>query len=154
MGVLTALRLSFFLNIFNSTLLLNTLRIQKLGWLWWGQDSIAWRLFSEMSESLDGVSVSTSFAQSRLVSVSTSEKFLSLDESRSRHPRNLSVSMSLGLDIHKISKSCWVIKQRKAKQKESNQTRYNQSKSIHLLDWVCFLQHQILTFDGWVSPVR
>ena len=107
-----------------------------------------------MSESLDGVSVSTSFAQSRLVSVSTSIDFPSLDESRSRHPRNLSVSMSLGLDIHKISKSCWVIKQRKAKQKESNQTRYNQSKSIHLLDWVCFLQHQILTFDGWVSPVR
>ena len=94
------------------------------------------------------------FSQSRWVSVSTSKKFLSLDESRSRHPRNLSVSMSLGLDIHKISKSCWVIKQRKAKQKESNQTRYNQSKSIHLLDWVCFLQHQILTFDGWVSPVR
>ena len=94
------------------------------------------------------------FSQSRWVSVSTSEKFLSLNESRSRHPRNISVSTSLSLDIHKISKSCWVIKQRKAKQKESNQTRYNQSKSIHLLDWVCFLQHQILTFDGWVSPVR
>ena len=117
-------------------------------------------------------------SQSRWVSVSTSKKFSSLDESRSRHPRNFSVSMSLGLDIQeisqsrsrypinfpvsislgldiqKISKSCWVIKQRKAKQKESNQTRYNQSKSIHLLDWVCFLQHQILTFDGWVSPVR
>ena len=93
-------------------------------------------------------------SQSRWVSVSTSKKSLSLDESRSRYPINFPVSISLGLDIHKISKSCWVIKQRKAKQKESNQTRYNQSKSIHLLDWVCFLQHQILTFDGWVSPVR
>ena len=93
-------------------------------------------------------------SQSRWVSVSTFKKSLSLDESRSRYPINFPVSISLGLDIHKISKSCWVIKQRKAKQKESNQTRYNQSKSIHLLDWVCFLQHQILTFDGWVSPVR
>ena len=53
----------------------------------------------EISESLDGVSVSTSFAQSRLVSVSTSIDFPSLDEYRSRHPRNFSVSMSLGLDI-------------------------------------------------------
>ena len=62
-------------------------------------------------------------SQSRWVSVSTSKKFLSLDESQSRHPINLPVSMSLGLNIHKISKSCWFIRQRKAKQKESNQTR-------------------------------
>ena len=58
---------------------------------------------SEISKSLDGVSVSTSFAQSRVVSVSTSIKFPSLDESRSQHPRNFSVSMSLGLDIQEIS---------------------------------------------------
>ena len=41
--------------------------------------------------------------------------------SQSQHPMNLPVSISLGLDIHKISKSCWFIRQRKAKQKESNQ---------------------------------
>ena len=32
--------------------------------------------------------------------------------------------MSLPLDIHKISKSRWLIQQRKAKQKEYNQTRF------------------------------
>ena len=47
-------------------------------------------------------------SRSRWVSVSTSQKFLSLDESRSRHPRNFSVSMSLGLDIQEISQSRWV----------------------------------------------
>ena len=61
-----------------------------------------------MSESLDGVSVSTSFAQSRLVSVSTCIKFPSLDKSRSRHPRNFSVTMSLSLDIQEIFQSRWV----------------------------------------------
>ena len=43
---------------------------------------------------LDGVSVLTSFAQSLLVLVSTSNKFPSLDESWSQHPRNFSVCMS------------------------------------------------------------
>ena len=41
--------------------------------------------------------------------------------------------MSPSLNIHKLSKSCWVIKPKKAKQKESNQT------------WS--------TWDGWVSSV-
>ena len=46
--------------------------------------------------------------QSRWVSVSISKKFLSLDESRSQHPRNSSVSVSTSnkfasLDINKIS---------------------------------------------------
>ena len=59
----------------------------------------------EISESLDGVSVSTSFAQSRVVSVSTSIKFPGLDESQSQHPRNFSVSMSRGLNIQEISQS-------------------------------------------------
>ena len=82
---------------------------------------------TEISESLDGVAVSISFAQSRLVLVSISIKYPSLDESRSRHPRNFSVSMSLslnefqsrhprnfpvlrslGLDIQEISQSQWV----------------------------------------------
>ena len=67
-------------------------------------------IVSEISESLDGdgVSVLTSFAQSLLVLVSTSNKFPSLDESWSRHPRNISLSMSLGLDIQDISQSRWV----------------------------------------------
>ena len=74
------------------------------------------------SETLDKVSVSTTFCRSRLVSVSistksegsrwvsvsTTTKFQSLDESRSRHPQNFKVSMSLGLDIHNILKSQWV----------------------------------------------
>ena len=74
----------------------------------WRQDSIICICIPEISESLDGVSVSTSFAQSRLVSVSTSIKFPGLDESRSRHLWNSSVSMSLGLDIQEISQSRWV----------------------------------------------
>ena len=65
-------------------------------------------LQSEINESLDGVSVSTSFGQSQLVSVSTSSKFPSLDESQSWYPVNFPVSMSLGLDICKISQSRWV----------------------------------------------
>ena len=69
-----------------------------------------WAIFglksgAEINESLDGVSVSTSFVQSRLVSVSTSSKFPSLNEFRSRHPPNFQVSMSLGLDIQQISQS-------------------------------------------------
>ena len=63
---------------------------------------------AEISESLDGVSVSTSFTQSRPVSVLTSIKFSSLDESRSRHPRNFSLSMSLSLDIQENLQSRWV----------------------------------------------
>ena len=51
------------------------------------------------SETLDKVSVSTTFTQSRLVSVSTSSKFLGLEESRSRHISKFMVSKSLGLDI-------------------------------------------------------
>ena len=64
-------------------------------------------IVSEISESLDGdgVSVLTSFAQSLLVLVSTSNKFPSLDESWSQQPRYFSPSMSLGLDIQEISQS-------------------------------------------------
>ena len=47
-------------------------------------------------------------SQSWWVLVSTSKKFLSLNESRSWHPRNFSVLMSLGLDIQEISQSLWV----------------------------------------------
>ena len=64
--------------------------------------------FAEISDSLDGVSLSTSFAQSKLVSVSTSIKLPSLNESRSHHPKNFSVSMSLSLDIQEIFQSQWV----------------------------------------------
>merc|ERR1711893_114616 len=53
---------------------------------------------AEISETLDEVSVSTTFVQSRLVSVSTTTEIPSLDESRSRQPRNFPVSMSLDLD--------------------------------------------------------
>merc|ERR1711873_391108 len=53
---------------------------------------------TEISETLDEVSVSTTFVQSRLVSVSTTKEIPSLDESRSRQPQNFPVSMSLGLD--------------------------------------------------------
>ena len=42
------------------------------------------------------------------VSVSTSIRFPSLDESQSWHPRNFSVSMSLSLNIQEISQSQWV----------------------------------------------
>ena len=59
----------------------------------------------EISKIFDGVTVSTSFAQSRLVMVSTSIAFPSLHWSRSRHPRIFSVSMSLGLDIQEFSQS-------------------------------------------------
>ena len=98
---------------------------QLTSWQMASSDCLAWlsSATTEISKSLDGVLVLTSFAQSRLVSVSTSKKFLSLDECRSQHLINFPVSMSLGLDIHKISKSHWYIRQRKAKQKESNQTR-------------------------------
>ena len=51
---------------------------------------------------LGGISarvLTESFAHSQLVSVSTSIKFPSLDESQSGHPRNFPVLMSLGLDI-------------------------------------------------------
>ena len=47
-------------------------------------------------------------SQSRWVSVSTTTKFPSLDESWSRQPQNFPVSMSLGLDNHRISQSRWV----------------------------------------------
>ena len=47
-------------------------------------------------------------SQSRWVSVSTTKKFLSLDEPQSRHPRNFPVLMSLSLDIQEISHSRWV----------------------------------------------
>ena len=54
-----------------------------------------------------GLDIQKNF-QSRWVSVSTSNKFLSLDESQSRQLWDFSVSMSLGLDICKISQSRWV----------------------------------------------
>jgi len=95
-------------------------------WAW------CWR---RQSESLDGVSVSTSLAQSRLVSVSTSSKFPSLDESRSRHPANFQVSMSLGLDILEISQSRWV--------------SVSTSKKLSSLYQVCFPDHQNPNWNGW-----
>ena len=52
----------------------------------------------ENSETLVKVSVSTTFVQSRSVSVSTTPKFSSLDESRSRQLENFQVSTGLGLD--------------------------------------------------------
>ena len=56
-------------------------------------------------KSLVKVSVSTTFVQSRWVSVSTTTKLASLDESRSRQLRNFLVSMSLGLDNLRKSES-------------------------------------------------
>ena len=67
-------------------------KLQEGLWTFCRNSTIA-KLSSEISESLDGVSVSTSFAQSRLASVSTSFKFPSLDEFQSRHPRNFPVSV-------------------------------------------------------------
>ena len=60
-------------------------------------------------------------SQSGRVLISTSKKFLCLDESWSWHPTYIPVSMSLSLDIHKLSKFCRAIKPKIAKQKESNQ---------------------------------
>ena len=48
------------------------------------------------------------FVQSQWVMVLASKKFLSLDETRSIHPRNFSVSLSHGLNIHEIYQSRWV----------------------------------------------
>ena len=59
----------------------------------------------ENSESLVKVSVSTTFVQSRSVSVSTTTKLSSLDWSRYRQPWKIPVSKSLGLDNLKISES-------------------------------------------------
>ena len=56
-------------------------------------------LGTEISETLEKVSVSTTFAQSRPVSVSTPFEFLGLEESRSRQLSKYPVSKSLGLDI-------------------------------------------------------
>ena len=64
-----------------------------------GQSLPVYQLASLHSETLDKVSVSTTFGQSRLVSVSTPFKFLGLEESRSRHLSKFPVSKSLGLDI-------------------------------------------------------
>ena len=91
-----------------------------------------------------------------------------ISQSRSRHPRNFLVSRSLGLDIQYISQSRWVsvststnyesilesFSQKKQPNKR-NLTKLKKSKSnsIHLLDQVCFLQHQIPSWDVWVSPV-
>ena len=55
-------------------------------------------LTPEISEILEKVSVSTTFAQSRPVSVSTPFKFHGLKESRSRQLSKYPVSKSLGLD--------------------------------------------------------
>ena len=57
------------------------------------------------SETLEKVSVSTTFAQSRWASVSTTSIFLSLDESRSRQLKKIRVSMGLGLDNFEKSES-------------------------------------------------
>ena len=51
-----------------------------------------------ISETLEKVSVSTNFAQSRLVSVSTFLKIIGFDEPWSRQLSKLLVSISLGLD--------------------------------------------------------
>ena len=86
-------------------------------------------IISEIRETLEEVLVSTTFVQSRLVSVSKTTEIPSLDESRSRHhrisqsrwvsvstatefpsldesrsqqPQKFPVSMSLGLDNHRI----------------------------------------------------
>ena len=52
---------------------------------------------AEISGSIDGVSISTSFVQFWLVSVLTSNKFSSLDESRPRHPRKDLYQVLLGV---------------------------------------------------------
>ena len=54
---------------------------------------------SVVSETLDKVSVLTTFAQSRLVSVLTSSKLLGLEEFWSRHLSKYLVSESLGLNL-------------------------------------------------------
>ena len=59
---------------------------------------VGW-LEAEISETLKKVSVSTTFTQSRPVSVSTPFEFLGLEESRSRQLSKYPVSKSLGLDI-------------------------------------------------------
>ena len=58
-----------------------------------------------VSETLEKVSVSTTFAQSWLVSVSTTTYLLSLEESQSRQLRVYGVSESLSLDNLGKSKS-------------------------------------------------
>ena len=61
-----------------------------------------WRWTSSkpvIKETLDKVWVSKTFAQSRLVSVSTPSKLLSLEKSWSRHLSKFPVSKSLGLNI-------------------------------------------------------
>ena len=92
---------------------------------------------AEISETLDKVLVSLSFAQSqsvsvvttiiflvlislslkiyetsqsRSVSVSTSTKIFSIDESRSRYLNNFPVLMSLGLNINRIFQSRKILK--------------------------------------------
>ena len=49
--------------------------------------------FAEVNDSLDVVSILTYFPQSQLISVSTSRRFLSLDESQSKNQRNCPVWM-------------------------------------------------------------
>ena len=58
-----------------------------------------------INETLDEVSVSTTFVQSRLVSVSTMTEIPSLAESRSPKPQNFPVLMSLSLDNHIVYES-------------------------------------------------
>ena len=59
----------------------------------------------EISETLRRVAFSTTFVQSRPVSVSTTFNFLSFEESQSRKPLYFIVSKSLGLDKPDISQS-------------------------------------------------
>jgi len=81
----------------------------------------------------------------------------SLDWSRSRHPLIFPVSMSLGLDIREISQSRWVSVSTSKKSHtpvESLSKEKPNKRNLTKLDTINHLQHQILTFDGWVSPVR
>ena len=100
-------------------------------WLGLSYSLLLYRPFwAEISECLDGVSVSTSFAQSQLVSVLTSIKFPNLDESRSQHQRNLSVLMSLSLDIQEIFQSRWVSVSTSKKFLSLDESRYQHPRTL------------------------
>ena len=100
----------------------------------------------------------------------------SLDWSRSRHPANFPVSMSLGLDIQQISKSRWVSVSTSSKFPsldesrsrhpanfqvsmslgldilEISQSRWvsvSTSKKLSSLYQVCFPDHQNPNWNGW-----
>ena len=117
-----------------------------------GPQMLSPRYLAEISESLDGVSVSDSisFAQSQLVSVSTSIKFPSLEESHSRHPRNFSVSMSLSLDIQEISQSWWVSVSTSTKFSSLDESRFRHPSNFSVL-MSLGLDIQEISQSRWVS---